>query len=202
MAFSAFAFTPIHHNPADMNPLPAATNKPAPPTDATAQPQAPHIRSAGLNDLPALATLFDAYRQFYDQAPDRDRATAFMQARLTRGDSHVLLALASERGTGSDHSAPTTAIGFCQLYPSWCSVLAAPIVVVYDLFVTPHARQTGAGRALMQAAQAWAQSEGYARMDLTTAKGNLAAQSLYTTLGWQRDEVFLTYTQSLAAAAR
>jgi ribosomal protein S18 acetylase RimI-like enzyme len=38
-------------------------------------------------------------------------------------------------------------------------------------------------------------------MDLTTARNNVTAQALYTALGWQRDEVFLTYTLSLAAAA-
>jgi ribosomal protein S18 acetylase RimI-like enzyme len=181
-----------------MHPPPATPDRPEhAPLQQSPQQQAPHVRPASLDDLPALAALFDAYRQFYDQAADRDRATAFMRARLTRGDSQVLLAL----GGGRNNGPLTTVVGFCQLYPSWCSVLAAPIVVVYDLFVAPAARQGGAGRALMQAATAWAQSQGYARMDLTTAHNNRAAQALYTALGWQRDEVFLTYTLSLAAGA-
>jgi ribosomal protein S18 acetylase RimI-like enzyme len=32
-------------------------------------------------------------------------------------------------------------------------------------------------------------------MDLTTAKTNLAAQSLYQALGWVRDEVFYAYNK-------
>jgi hypothetical protein len=36
-------------------------------------------------------------------------------------------------------------VGFCQLYPSFCSVEAKPIYVLYDLFVIPSARQSGAG---------------------------------------------------------
>jgi ribosomal protein S18 acetylase RimI-like enzyme len=198
MACSAFAFGLHSPRVAIMNPPPAAPDRPEhAPLQQPQQQQAPHIRPASLDDLPALSSLFDAYRQFYDQAPDHNQAAAFMRARLTQGDSHVLLALSGE----PDDSPCTTTIGFCQLYPSWCSVLAAPIVVVYDLFVAPQARNSGAGRALMQAARAWAQSQGYARMDLTTARNNVTAQALYTALGWQRDEVFLTYTLSLAAAA-
>ena len=36
-------------------------------------------------------------------------------------------------------------------------------------------------------------------MDLTTARNNATAQSLYESLGWVRDEVFYTYTRDLAA---
>jgi len=33
------------------------------------------------------------------------------------------------------------------------------------------------------------------RMDLTTAKTNHAAQALYESLGWVRDEVFFAYNR-------
>lgn len=52
------------------------------------------------------------------------------------------------------------------------------------------ARKTGAGRALLQAADQHAGCQGVARLDLTTAKTNLAAQSVYASLGWVRDKVF------------
>ena len=142
------------------------------------------IRLATPHDLPAIAPLFDAYRQFYDQAPDLPRATAFLQARMANAESTVLVA----QGDGGP------LLGFCQLYPSFCSVAAAPIYVLYDLFVAPDARKSGAGRALLQAAEQHAASQGKARMDLTTAKTNLAAQSVYASLGWVRDEVFFAYS--------
>jgi ribosomal protein S18 acetylase RimI-like enzyme len=66
-------------------------------------------------------------------------------------------------------------------------------VVLYDLFVAPLARKTGAGRALLLAAREHAQAQGFARMDLTTAKTNAPAQSLYRSLGWLKDEVFDAY---------
>ena len=147
------------------------------------------IHTAIPEDAALIAPLFDAYRQFYGQPADADAALAFITARLERGESVILLA---RRPDGS-------ALGFCQLYPSFCSVLAAPIYVLYDLFVAPDARRLGVGRALLLAAEAHARATGHARMDLTTARNNLRAQALYESLGWVRDEVFLTYARHLQA---
>ena len=141
------------------------------------------VRQARLADLDDIAPLFDAYRQFYQQPADLALATAFIGERMREGESTVLLA---EDANGQ-------AVGFCQLYPSFCSVAAAPIHVLYDLFVAKDARSSGTGRALMQAAQDFAEAAGSARMDLTTARSNSRAQALYESCGWQRDEVFLTY---------
>lgn len=148
------------------------------------------IHTAIPEDAALIAPLFEAYRQFYEQPADADAALAFITARLERGESVILLA---RRPDGS-------ALGFCQLYPSFCSVLAAPVYVLYDLFVVPDARRLGVGRALLLAAEAHARATGHARMDLTTARDNLRAQALYESLGWVRDEVFLTYTRTLDRA--
>jgi ribosomal protein S18 acetylase RimI-like enzyme len=136
-------------------------------------------------DLPVIAPLFDAYRQFYDQAPDLDLATRFIRDRIHNRESVILLAVSAEGQT----------VGFCQLYPTFCSVEAKPIYSLYDLFVTPSARRSGAGKALLQAAEALAASHGKARMDLTTAKTNHSAQAAYEALGWVRDEVFYAYSR-------
>jgi ribosomal protein S18 acetylase RimI-like enzyme len=144
-------------------------------------------RQATVDDLDALASLFDAYRQFYEQAPDPALAKDFIGARIERHESVVLVAQ-NER---------SEAVGFCQLYPTFCSVIAKPIYVLYDLYVAPGARQLGAGKALLMAAERLAREQGVARMDLTTAKTNLPAQALYESLGWVRDEVFYAYNREL-----
>jgi len=141
------------------------------------------IRRATPADLDALGVLFDAYRRFYDQPADLPRARAFVEARLARGESVVFVA---DTGAGL--------AGFCQLYPTWCSVEAGPIFVLYDLFVADEARRGGTGRALMLAAQAHAREAGAVRLDLTTAHTNTRAQALYESLGWKRDEAFRTYS--------
>ena len=144
-------------------------------------------RLATLEDLDPVASLFDAYRQFYKQAPDLALAREFMRERLERSDSVVIVA----------ESASKNVIGFCQLYPSFCSIRAAPTYTLYDLFVSPEARGSGAGRSLMIAAQKHAAQTGAARMELSTARNNTAAQSLYESLDWVRDENFFVYNKSL-----
>ena len=145
------------------------------------------IRKASINELEPLAVLFDTYRQFYEQAPDIALAKAFIAARLNNKDSVIFVA---ENSDGK-------LIGFCQVYPSFCSVIAAKIGVLYDLYVDSSIRKTGAGRALMLAAHEYAANNGWVRLDLTTAKNNHAAQALYASLDWVRDEVFYTYTKDI-----
>ncbi len=142
-------------------------------------------RTATLADLPVIAPLFDAYRQFYDQPRDLALATRFIRDRIQNSESVILLAVSAEGQT----------VGFCQLYPTFCSVEAKPIYSLYDLFVTPAARRSGAGKALLQAAEALAASHGKARMDLTTATTNQPAQAAYEALGWVRDDVFYAYSR-------
>lgn len=147
------------------------------------------IRVATLNDIDVTATLFDAYRQFYEQAPDLSLARSFIRDRLKNKESVILLA----------SNETQEVVGFCQLYPTFCSVEAKPIYSLYDLFVAPSARRAGAGRLLLQAAERLSADNGKARMDLTTAKTNKPAQAAYESLGWVRDEVFYAYSKRIEA---
>ena len=144
-------------------------------------------RLAEARDLDEIAALFDAYRQFYEKPADLPLARRYIIERFQRKESVVIVA---ENHAGA-------IIGFTQLYPAFCSVLAEKTFVLYDLFVTPAARGTGAGRALMEAAEAHAKQTGAARLELQTAKTNLIGQSLYESCGWERDNKFLVYTKSL-----
>lgn len=137
------------------------------------------------SDLASVARLFDLYRQFYDQPTSPQLAYEFINERFTRSESVLLVAESTQQGV----------VGFCQMYPTFCSVEAAPIYSLYDLFVLPEARKLGAGRQLLLAAEAKAAADGKVRMDLTTAKTNLSAQSLYESLGWVRDEIFYAYNR-------
>lgn len=146
-------------------------------------------RIASSKDIDAVAGLFDAYRQFYQQASDLPLATKFIRDRIAKEESVIILAENAER----------VALGFCQMYPSFCSVEATPIYTLYDLFVEPEARRTGAGKALLLAAEKHAIRHGVTRMDLTTAKTNAAGQALYQSLGWVQDELFFAYSKHLPA---
>ena len=146
-------------------------------------------RLATLDDIDQLATLFDAYRQFYELPPDLALSRQYLLDRMLGNESVLILAQ-------DETAAPA---GFCQMYPTFCSLAAAPIYALYDLFVLPEARHLGAGRALMLAAEAHALRNGAVRLDLTTARTNLPAQCLYSGLGWKRDDIFYAYSKTLAA---
>lgn len=144
-------------------------------------------RKASIADIYKIAPLFNAYRQFYEQEPNLEFAREFISARLNNNESIIFIA----------EDETQNALGFCQIYPSFCSVLGAPIYVLYDLFVSPEARKSGLGKLLLEQAREHAQVNNIPRMDLTTAKTNLTAQSLYESLGWVRDDIFFAYNKSV-----
>ena len=144
-------------------------------------------RPAEARDLDEVGSLFDAYRQFYEMPPDLALARRYLQERFRRSESVIIVA----------EDANGRLVGFTQLYPAFCSVAADRTFVLYDLFVTPAARGTGAGRALMEAAEAHARAAGAVRLELQTARTNTIGQSLYESCGWTRDEAFFVYSKAL-----
>lgn len=130
---------------------------------------------ATLEDLDALATLFDGYRVFYKQAPDSALSRAFIEERLQRDESVIFIARNGASGE---------ALGFTQLYPMFSSVSARRIWVLNDLFVASTARKRGVARALMDCARGFATGAGALRLILETAEDNRAAQALYESLGY------------------
>jgi ribosomal protein S18 acetylase RimI-like enzyme len=144
------------------------------------------VRRAEARDVDALAPLFDAYRQFYGQSSDVARAYAFLAERFLKGESVVFVAEDAGR-----------AVGFTQLYPSFSSTRTARIYVLNDLYVAPDARRTGAARALLEAAEAFARTEGAAGLTLSTGVENRPAQALYEAMGWVRETRFYDYARTL-----
>jgi ribosomal protein S18 acetylase RimI-like enzyme len=146
------------------------------------------IERAELAHLDELAPLFSAYRIFYGRTPD-PRERDFLQERLARAESVILLARQADR-----------AIGFTQLYPCFASVSLTRMYILYDLFVAPEARRSGAGAALLQAGVDYAAAQGAGQLMLQTAVTNQSAQRLYERSGWVRDDAFYVYEFYLPAA--
>ena len=136
---------------------------------------------ASIQNLDRLVPLFNAYRRFYGQQSDDIVARQFLNDRLTRNESIVLIA---ENDSGA-------AVGFVQLYPTFSSILAAPMYVLSDLFVIPEARRRGVGTQLLASAAEAARTAGAVRLELATAITNISAQRLYEALGWRKDDFYL-----------
>jgi ribosomal protein S18 acetylase RimI-like enzyme len=144
------------------------------------------VRQAVLSDLESIATLLDAYRQFYGRSSDITAARAFLLERLNQGESVIFVAFLG-----------TDPVGFTQLYPSFSSVSLARIFILNDLFVSPNVRKKGVAKKLMHAAAEFAKSMGAVRMSLSTSVSNQTAQALYESMDWQKDDQFYYYHLTL-----
>lgn len=121
-----------------------------------------------------VGRLFDLYRQFYECEADLRAATQFIHERILNNESRIFVALDGDR-----------ALGFVQLYPSFCSVELMKIQILYDLYVDADTRKHGVGEALMKRASEFARDSGAARVDLLTAHSNAIGQHLYEKLGYE-----------------
>jgi GNAT superfamily N-acetyltransferase len=138
------------------------------------------IRNAEPADLEDLVPLFDAYRQFYGQAQDREGARKFLRERMERAESVVLMAFYEGQ-----------AVGFTQLYPQFSSVGMDRNWLLNDLYVDESARKRGVASSLLQAARDWGLKTGARWLLLETGVDNHPAQALYEKEGWERvKEVF------------
>ena len=144
-----------------------------------------HIHQATSVDIDDLTLLFDAYRQFYGQAPAPMAAAAFMAERLAKSESVIFLV----RGETGE------AIGFAQLYPAFSSVAMKRMWYLNDLFVAASARQQGVARALLKQVATFARETDALTVKLATAVSNLPAKALYESEGYQKVVAFDHYTQ-------
>lgn len=133
------------------------------------------IVKASQEHVAEVARLFDLYRQFYECEPDIELATRFISERIGNDEADIFVAMDSDK-----------ALGFTQLYPSFCSVDAARIYILYDLYVDADSRNAGVGAKIMNRATEWARENGAARLDLLTENNNLPGQHLYEKLGYKR----------------
>ena len=142
------------------------------------------IVRANESHIPEISRLFDLYRQFYKYEPNIDLATEFISDRFNNEESIIFVAPAKDKLKG-----------FVQLYPSFCSVDAAKIFILYDLYVDESDRKSGIGELLMIKAAEFAKAEGASRIDLLTDIDNRSAQHLYEKLGYKRVlEDFFAYS--------
>ena len=141
------------------------------------------IVRAERKDLEGVIPLFDEYREFYEADSDHAAARVFLTERTERDESVIFVAYAR----------PRRAVGFTQLYPSFSSVSLKRLWILNDLFVRSDVRRGGVARALLERARQHAVETGAKGLILNTAVTNKAAQTLYESCGWTREDEFLQY---------
>jgi len=132
------------------------------------------VRLAGAADAPDVTRLMAGFRDWLTETVPTDAQIAVSVARLIADpDTEFLLA-----GAGG---APS---GVCQLRYRHSVWTGTPDCWLEDLFVEEHARATGVGRALVDAALEAARARGARRIALDTNETNLAAIALYERAGF------------------
>jgi ribosomal protein S18 acetylase RimI-like enzyme len=144
------------------------------------------VEAASATNLHELVRLYVAYRVFYGEAPEQERAAAFVRDRVTNLSGRYFLAWDEDN-----------AVGFMHLMPSTNTLAMRPIWLLEDLYVDVLARGQGFATALLGYAEAFAQSTGAERLTLATAHDNLAAQHIYRKMGYVREEHFLYFHRLL-----
>jgi GNAT superfamily N-acetyltransferase len=145
------------------------------------------IEAASTEDLSELLRLYVAYRVFYREAPEEERAAAFVRNRLMQSSGRYFLAW----------NESSCAVGFMHLMPSTNTLAMRPIWLLEDLYVDLPARGHGVATALLSYAEEFARNTGAERVTLATAHDNLAAQQLYKRLGYVREDHFLYFHRLL-----
>jgi GNAT superfamily N-acetyltransferase len=127
--------------------------------------------------LDRLLPMIAAYQRFYEvEEIDEARNRAFFSGFIAPSEKGMLL--------GARHAEEL--IGYACLYWSFTSLIPAETVLMDDLFVEPHLRGQGVGRALIEASAAVVRDRGAALLTWMTAQDNETAQRLYDTTGAER----------------
>lgn len=135
------------------------------------------IRKATLLDISALATLFDAYRVFYEKTSDYKSAVRFLTERIERNESEIFVA----------ETETTQIVGFVQLYPLYSSTRMQRLWLLNDLFVLPEFRSKGISIALIEKSKALCLETNACGLQLETAKTNNIGNNLYPKTGFELD---------------
>ena len=136
------------------------------------------IIKASTRELDQAVKLFNDYRVFYDQEPDIQGASKFINERIKNGESVIYLAM-------DDND---EAMGFVQMYPSFTSVGMNNMWILNDLYVDIIHRKKKVAEALIEKCKELVRESGASGMVLETQNENSPAQNLYFKTGWVKDE--------------
>lgn len=145
------------------------------------------IRPLTSSDLEDWTRLWTEYLAFYETSRPED-IFALTWARIHDPDEalHARIAVADGRAIGLVH--------FLYHRTFWD---AEDRCYLNDLYVSPDARGTGAGQALIEAVYAHAKAARAAQVYWLTAEDNVAARALYDRIGVKTE--FIKYVGPLAS---
>ena len=137
------------------------------------------VRPASAPDVP-LIHLFVRELAAFEKEPDAVEASEAMLHEALFGASPAAEALIAERPSAAGEPEP---IGFALFYPTFSTWTGRRGLWLEDLYVTPEARGSGAGAALLKALAATALDRGCARFEWAVLDWNTPAIDFYRAKG-------------------
>ena len=157
------------------------------------------IRPATSSDLPALGRLgallmrthynFDRKR-FLEPGTNAEEGYAWFLGEQLKDEGNAVVLVAEE----PFDSAQGEVVGYvyAALEPISWKELRDACGFIHDVAVDEQARRHGIGAALVEAAMKWLKERGAPRVVLGTAEQNVAAQRLFSRLGFRRTMIEMT----------
>jgi len=137
---------------------------------ADSEDERPVIRPVASDELERVLPLFADYQRFYVvKTPDIPAIREFLRGFIAPSDRGELIAAWDDGRV----------VGFANLYWTFSSVAAGPIVLLNDLFVVEAQRGAGIGRRLIEFSLRRAEERGASRLEWRTELDNRVAQRLY-----------------------
>jgi ribosomal protein S18 acetylase RimI-like enzyme len=143
------------------------------------------ISRVGRADLDDLLLLIRGYCEFYEVAPS-DAALRALSLTLIENPDTAGIQLIARGDDGA-------AIGFATLYWTFSTLAASAIGLMNDLYVSPKARGSGVGGALIEGCETECAARGLPILEWETAPDNARAQALYDRFAAARSE-WIAYT--------
>jgi GNAT superfamily N-acetyltransferase len=151
------------------------------------------IRAARPGDVALLLELFGELAE-YEHLEHELRATEELLSDALFGECPAAEALIAERDA--------EAVGYALFFPTFSSFLTTRGMWLEDLFVRPHHRGTGVGRALLAAVAARALERGGERLEWEALDWNELALGFYRRLGAHTMGEWITHRLDGAALTR
>ncbi|MDE2967665.1 MAG: GNAT family N-acetyltransferase [Chloroflexota bacterium] len=142
------------------------------------------IREAVPDDAQTILDFIVGLAEFENEPRSTVEATVESIRRDGFGDDRLFETLIAERAGQP--------LGMALFFPHYSTWTGTPALYLEDLFVTPEARGTGAGFALMQALAEIAEARGWKRLDLSVLDWN-PARNFYHQLGMAHESEWLLY---------
>jgi len=135
------------------------------------------LRLGGPGDAELLGRMLFEFNLEYDETePSAEQMGALAGPQLASGEVVAVF------GPGDPPD------GFAQLRFRLSLYEPGPDACLEELWVRPHARGTGLGRALLEAAMDLSRERGATRIDLNTSTTDEAARALYEKCGFTNEE--------------